>query len=170
MRLFAAVPLGEEARELCLGAQSAYRRHNVRGNYTPPENLHLTLAFIGEFGDPDAALEALSEVDFAPFTLTLDRPGRFDDLLWAGFADSPALEELVRKVRRALAGAGIPFDRKRFRAHVTLLRRAEFPAGKDVSVEFGRAETTVDRFCLMLSTRGRNGMIYTELGSVEARR
>ncbi len=168
MRLFIAVPLAGAARELALGAQSAYRRRNVRGNYTSPENLHITLAFIGEFGDPDRVLEALEAVSFAPFTLTMDRLGSFESLLWAGFADSPALEELARKVRRALAEADVPFDRKRFRAHVTLLRKPEFPAGKPVSVDMGSAEMAVDRFCLMLSTRGRSGMIYTELGAVPA--
>ena len=35
------------------------------------------------------------------------------------------LEKLAKKVRRALSEAGIPFDRKKFKAHTTILRKPE---------------------------------------------
>ena len=53
MRLFIAIRLSDDMRRALLAAQDALRKRGVRGNYTKPENLHLTLAFIGEYPDAD---------------------------------------------------------------------------------------------------------------------
>ncbi len=167
MRLFIAVKLKPELQDLIRSVQSDFRRQGVRGNYSPAENLHITLAFIGEYDDPDAVADAMESVSFAPFTLTMDRIGCFGDLWWTGLSDSPELQNLVRILRHALADADIPFDKKKFKAHITFLRRAsaygriEPPAIQPVSM-------TVEKISLMRSDRGKNGMIYTEIASVSA--
>ena len=170
MRLFIAIQLNEEMRNLLGDIQDSYRRMAVRGNYTPAENLHLTLAFIGEYDDPDKVLEALEAVSFQPFRISLDRTGCFGDLHWTGIADSPQIDNLVKQIRHALANAGIPFDKKRFRAHITFLRRATFPRGaKTPFPGIKTANMLVEEIALMCSTRGKHGMIYTKIGAVEAR-
>ena len=170
MRLFIAIQLNEEMRNLLGDIQDSYRRMAVRGNYTPAENLHLTLAFIGEYDDPDKVLEALETVSFQPFRISLDRTGCFGDLHWAGIADCPQLDNLVKQIRHALANAGIPFDKKRFRAHITFLRRATFPRGAKTPFSgIEPANMQVEEIALMCSTRGKHGMIYTKIGAVEAR-
>ena len=169
MRLFIAILPENEITQCVVQVQTAFRQERVRGNYIAPENLHVTLAFIGEFHDPDAVLAAMRRVSFAPFSVTLDHIGCFDDLWWAGFAESRALDALAQKLRRALADVGIPFDKKRFRAHMTFLRRAEH-SGKElrIAAELKPAHMEVGGISLMLSTRGKNGMIYTELGYIAA--
>ena len=62
MRLFIAINLDDNIRDALAEMQESMRRQGVRGNYTKTENLHLTLAFIGEHGDPDAVNEALASV------------------------------------------------------------------------------------------------------------
>ena len=166
MRLFVAIRLTEPVRDALIRAQNDLYDHGLRGRYISEANLHLTLAFIGEWPDPQAVLEALSRVAFEPFEIALDGIGRFDDLWWAGLAPCPALEGLVRRVRRALADAGIPFDRKRFRAHITLIRLAEGPVP---AIPGPRARMRVEAFSLMRSQQGRGGMIYTDLETVAAR-
>ncbi|MCR5663374.1 MAG: RNA 2',3'-cyclic phosphodiesterase [Oscillospiraceae bacterium] len=167
MRLFIAIELSDGVKDALTEAQDALYGAGVRGNYTPEENLHLTLAFIGEYPDAQAVLDALSELRFRPFELALEGLGCFGELWWAGVRDSAALEAVARRVRRALAERGIPFDRKRFSPHITLLRRA---SGKLPGLRLRPASMTVDAVVLLRSERGRNGMIYTELGSVEAER
>ena len=162
MRLFIAIPLSEAMRRALADAQAEMRRQNVRGNYTPPENLHLTLAFIGEYPDPEAAVEALPVPE--PFDLTLCGIGAFGDLWWAGLERSDPLNDYVRTLRHALSDANIPFDRKRFSPHITLLRRAQ---GRPV-LQIPQATMTARRVCPMRSDRGKNGMIYTEIGGVES--
>lgn len=167
MRLFIAVPMNYIMKEALLNLQETFRKDGIRGNYTPEENLHLTLAFIGEYSDPDAVMDALEGIRFAPFQIRLDQVGCFSDLWWAGIAESNSMKNLASRVRHALAEADIPYDRKRFKPHITLLRKAVIPKWshlenlprKDVTM-------TVDHFCLMRSTRGKHGMIYTEIGRI----
>lgn len=165
MRLFLAVCLSDEMKNALLDVQNALYDRGVRGNFTPEENMHLTLAFIGDYPEAAPVLEALSEVAFSPFELTLGGLGCFGDLWWAGLKGSAALEALARRVRRSLAERGIPFDRKRFSPHITLIRRA---SGKLPVVELRPASMRVGAVSLMRSDRGKHGMIYTELGAVEA--
>ena len=116
MRLFIAIRLSDAIRDSLIQTQNALYDRGVRGNYTSEENLHLTLAFIGEYPDAQPVLDALSSVSFRPFELSLEGTGRFDDLWWAGMRESAPLTAVVRRIRRALAESGIPFDKKRFRA------------------------------------------------------
>ena len=162
MRLFIAIQLDDAMRGALIDMQREMRRQNVQGNYAPPENLHLTLAFIGDYPDPEAVLEVLP--DFAPIELRLSGVGAFGDLWWAGLARSDALDDYVRRLRRALADAAIPFDRKRFSPHITLVRRA---AGRPTLAP-PAAAMTARRVSLMRSDRSKAGMIYTELGGVDA--
>ncbi|MBQ4176489.1 MAG: hypothetical protein II640_03380, partial [Lachnospiraceae bacterium] len=88
-----------------------------------------------------------------------------------GFAESEEMNSLARKIRRALAEAGIPYDRKKFKAHVTALRKPRYDRqGRKIPVSFEPETMQVDRISLMRSVRGKNGMIYTELGAVYAER
>ena len=72
-------------------------------------------------------------------------------------------------MRRALADAGIPFDRKKFSPHITLVRKPEIAGSRNggipesVLADLPKAEMIVDHISLMRSERGRHGMIYTEL-------
>lgn len=155
MRLFIAVCLSEEMKDALCRVQRQMRAQHVTGNYVPPENLHLTLAFIGEHPDPDD----VPLPGFRPFSIGLDGFGNFGDLWWAGLKPSPGLQSCVRALRHALNAGGIPFDGKRFSPHITLLRRG---VGRP-AVEVPDAGMAVEHVSLMRSDRGRHGMIYTEL-------
>lgn len=165
MRLFIAINLSADMKAALLDARRAMYDRGVRGNYTPEENLHLTLAFIGEYPNAETVMDALAGVTFTPFELALDGIGRFGDLWWAGIEDSAALTAVVRRIRRALAESEIAFDRKRFSAHITLIRKASRDAE---GITIAPAAMTVNAISLMSSKRGRNGMIYTEVGTLEA--
>ena len=161
--------LNDGVKDALCQIQDDMRLRGVRGNYTPRENLHLTLAFIGDYPDPDEVLDAMASVAFSPFPLRLEGFGHFDDLWWAGLSGSNALEACVRRLRRALAGAGIPFDRKRFLPHITLVRRAVWDGRIGLPAEkIPAAEMEVSRISLMRSDQGKNHMIYTELGSISS--
>lgn len=162
MRLFLSINLSPDIKKALIDAQKEMCAAGVQGNFSPNENLHLTVAFVGEFPDPMAVLDALSDVQIRPFTITLEGCGAFGDLWWAGIKDSAPLESVVRRVRRCLADAGIPFDRKKFLPHITLVRRAENGTTADIKP----ASMPVDHISLMRSDRGKRGMIYTEIGTI----
>ena len=172
MRLFIAIQLNDEMKDALVRMQNAMKRQGVTGNFTRRENLHLTLAFIGEYPDPEDVREVVEQVEFDAFALVLDGVGAFGNLWWAGVGSEgetegpDALEALARRLRRALSDAGIPFDRKKFSPHITLVRKAKsldggIPSG--VLENVPEADMIVDRISLMRSDRGKHGMIYTEL-------
>ena len=75
MRLFIAIRFSEEILDALEEIQEDWRMQGVFGNYTKPENLHLTLAFIGEYPDPELIREIISQVRFEPFRLRLEGLG-----------------------------------------------------------------------------------------------
>ena len=169
MRLFIAIEFNEEILQALTNLQSEWKVLGIRGNITPVQNLHLTLAFIGEYGNPTAVLEAMNSVPFGAFNVRLDGIGSFRDLYWAGIAENVALANYVRRLRKALAEHSVPFDRKKFSPHITLVRRAEFNGKMEELLKNPPiGEMEVKSVSLMSSTRGKNGMIYQNVGSVEA--
>ena len=164
MRLFIAIQLSEDMRREVRRIQDVFRRKGVSGNYTKEENFHLTLAFIGEYPDPEPILEILDALPLTPFEMKLEGIGAFGDLWWVGLEKCEPLHAYVRGLRRALAEGGIPFDRKRFSPHITLIRRAVQGREGMPGIQVRPASTRVERVALMRSDRGKDGMIYTEVG------
>ena len=166
MRLFIAIRLSEIMKDALTEVQDKMRRTGVHGNYTARENLHLTLAFIGEYSDAEEVLDIIDAIEFDPFRIRLNGIGSFGRLWWAGLEGGGELETLCKRLRRALSEAGIPYDRKKFSPHITLVRKpvsqtGAIPPGALESLR--RAGMTVDHISLMRSDRGKHGMIYTEL-------
>lgn len=164
MRLFAALPLGEEGvRDL-----SAYRRDleklGVRGNFTRPENLHITLAFLGELPEWESAAEALDTVEAEPGLLLLDRLDTFGKggILGLCPTEDAPVRALAAKAERALREAGFTLEKRRFRAHVTLCRELTAPAGTELPPPPAVA-VPVEEMVLFLSHRPKGKLTYTPL-------
>ena len=106
-------------------------------------------------------------IRFTSFPIKLRGMGTFGDILWAGIEGGEALTDTVRKLRKSLGIKGIPFDPKKFRAHITLVRKASNTSNVlDIISPFPSYEMTADRISLMRSDRYRRGMVYTEIGHV----
>lgn len=166
MRLFIAINFDERMKAALMEVQDRMKLQGVKGNFTKPENLHLTLAFIGEYSDPDSVKEIIEGIRIAPFDIALDGMGSFGNLWWVGLEKNDRLETLARVLRRRLAENDVPFDRKRFSPHVTLVRKPEsvLPlAPGDYADIIKDVSMTVDHISLMRSDRGKNGMVYREI-------
>lgn len=98
---------------------------------------------------------------FSPFPISLSTLGHFGSLWWVGLDDYDELDSYVKRLRKALSEAGIPFDKKKFSPHITLIRKA---IGTLPAVSVPKTVMSVDHISLMRSERGPKGMIYTEIG------
>lgn len=124
-RLFVALELPEALKEAIGGLQAGLRD----AFWLDVDALHLTLAFIGEV-DPSAQgriEEALARVEAPLLAVALRGLGHFPHrgpprVLWTGAAPAEALGSLAAAVRRALARAGHPPERRKFVPHVTIAR------------------------------------------------
>ena len=128
LRLFFALWPDEATRARLADWTRAIHRASG-GRALQPDNVHLTLAFLGST-DPALlpAIEAAA-ARIAPrtFFVRIDEPGywRHNQIAWAGVQQvPPELTALVSDLRAALLESGIPFDPKPFVAHVTLIRKA----------------------------------------------
>lgn len=95
------------------------------------ENLHLTLAFLGN--QPVSAISGLTDfldhTEFAPFRLSLDKTGYFPKirLSWIGPTRIPkALDKLHETTRQFLIPAYIENKKETFRPHITLARQSVY--------------------------------------------
>lgn len=93
------------------------------------ENLHLTLAFLGEIPGPAVtrAKAVAGTLASEPFELVLDRQGlwRHSGICWAGCSRTPqALTGLAAALAQGLREVGFHLEKRPFAPHVTLLRKA----------------------------------------------
>ena len=164
MRLFIAISLEGAIKDSLLHLQEYWYQLGVRGPFVPSANPHWKLAFIGGSGPPDDVMDAVSTVSFQPFTIQLNGAGNFHDAYWAGITPNESLLGCVRKIRHALAERDIPYDRKKFAPHITLVRKGELPFSMDKLLDNLPTSTMdVSEISLMRSDRGKNGMIYTPI-------
>ena len=107
MRLFIAINVGAETKTRLLALRDELRSHSQRGRFTLPENLHLTLAFIGEVSPKkvDKIKAIMDTVEFAPFTATIERIGTFSrgTLWWAGLRED--FYNITAQVRKRIKRA-----------------------------------------------------------------
>ena len=163
MRLFVAIRPSPAVRDVLLDAEAALRRQG-RGTFTRPENLHLTLAFLGEAesaAPAQAALEAACTG--GAVSLTVGGLGHFDDIWWAGVRENARLEALALGVQDALRQAGYPVERRPWRPHITLVRRWR---GPEPRLTVPDTAMWVDRVSLMRSDRVEGKLVYTEVSAV----
>jgi 2'-5' RNA ligase len=126
-RLFFALWPGVRQREALVRIQRELPSQRCRP--THPEDFHITLVFLG---DVDAnrrccAEEAADRVCGAPFSLKLDSFGCFPrtGVLWCGASESPRpLLDLLQGLNSGLLDCGFRPERRPFKPHVTLARKA----------------------------------------------
>ena len=166
MRLFVAIKLNDEIKNAVTELQDRLRENSVRGRYSNVNNLHLTLAFIGEYDDPNVVMEALEKVRFKSFTLKLNgHIGKFGDVLWTGLEKNDDLQNLAEDIRRSFVENNIPFDKKKYNPHITMMRKTLYY--KDISeIKADKAEMKVESFVLMCTLRDKKGVFYREVGVV----
>jgi RNA 2',3'-cyclic 3'-phosphodiesterase len=176
MRLFTGLSLPFEVRRnIELLYQHVCPLADLR--WSPPENLHITTHFIGDW--PDARLDELKSALRAfpkPAAFALDIAGlgwypnpHHPRVFFAGVRAEPSLLALATTTRDAMAALGLAPEDRDYSPHLTLAR---VPAHSDLlplkraiaglpSVDFGRVE--VRKFNLYVSTPGPQASVYSVL-------
>jgi RNA 2',3'-cyclic 3'-phosphodiesterase len=130
VRLFVALPIPESVRSNLAALIQEMRATDAKAKWVRPENLHVTLKFIGETPPEklDAIGTALSKVHSPqPVHLKFQGIGFFPNarrprVLWVGMEASPNLAQLAADVDKAIAPLGFPLEVWAFTPHLTLAR------------------------------------------------
>lgn len=161
MRLFVAIQLSDEMKKALMGCMHDLKKQGVDGKFVPAQNLHMTLAFIGEYDNPGKVKEAMGSVPLPEFRLSLGDKGNFGDLLWVGVKGNQKLKTYVKDLRAALEAAGIPCSRDKFVPHITLIRKTS--AKKPYQIHIPKADMMVKKASLMKSEQKDGWVVYREL-------
>ncbi len=180
MRTFIAIELEQEVKDHLSALQMETQKFCRRGNFTPADNFHLTLHFLGEVQQED--LEYLQEAIYEtarrnrPFSLTIDQIGFFPrgnkGILWAGLEKSSYLQRLFSTLEKSLEQQGFARERKGLSPHITLGREVEPQRGfadvqKNVKVE--PMKFVVKGISLMESVRRGPKLVYIPRFQMELR-
>ena len=176
MRIFVSINWSEEGIVfLQTWQEKLQQQYGIKGYWRKPNNLHLTLKFLGEVGElkiPDIhkALEEVSS-QFCPFDSLFKELGVFPNIkapriLWMG-VQSPVLFSLQSAIESALRNIGLSPEYRRYRPHITLAS-----GGIDgIDEKILREDRTIHRnervakFELMQSVVERGGHVYRSIGN-----
>ena len=168
MRLFVAVALPETVKDQL----SSLQRGLKEARWINPENLHLTLRFLGELdgrqaSDVDDALTALRNSSFSIGLSGIDHfgDGRKIRALWTGVSDPEPVTRLQAKVERAVQVAGLAPETRKFKPHVTLARFKKAPGAAlaeylQRNALFRSESFAVNEIVLYSSLLTRDGSFY----------
>jgi 2'-5' RNA ligase len=174
LRLFISVNCDNTVKNRLLDVQGKIKTQSVKGNFSLPENLHLTLVFIGETPEDNvqiisSAIDKALKLNIAPFSLTFSATGCFKhsnkELWWIGTEHDDihldALKTIRRRITEELLSQGISFDNRPFNPHITLGR--EIKHETPILIPKQEIIYPVKRISLMKSERISGKLTYTEI-------
>ncbi len=140
-RIFIAVPLHPPLLAAIGDLEHRLEAAGIRLRWIRPENLHLTLRFLGEISEEQvsqvrlAAREAVAGFDAFPVVLAgvgaFPNPHR-PQVVWVGVREgAERLRALAERLDDRLALQDFPREPRAFRAHLTLARVREQRLGPD---------------------------------------
>ncbi len=136
MRLFIAIEFPDEVKKALI----RLRKDIPGARWVPVEQIHLTLAFLGEVDEPTTGrlTGELSQIRTPAFKLCFTGTGCFPDrrrprVLWVGLEPEPRLNLLAAKIRTAVLNCGIPQEERPFSPHITLAR-LKLPSSRESGV------------------------------------
>jgi 2'-5' RNA ligase len=180
LRTFLAVDLGKPIRDRCVALQEALQRAGAEVKWVEPDNLHVTLLFLGEVEDRDVAALCRAVADVCGrhhlFLASIQTVGCFPNprrprVVWVGVGEGgPELVALHDDLERPLMKLGCyRREERRYTPHVTLGRiRGERPAAELAAALNRQANwqggvTEVREVRVLSSELTPQGPIYTVL-------
>ena len=175
LRAFVAVAPGAPLRNALGHARASLESAKFAPGlrWVRPENLHLTLRFLGEvaLASLPALRSALQEIlraqerfELAPTGVALFPNSRRPRALAATLPADERLQALAARVESAVRDCGFPSEPRRFRPHITLARfRRGQRAGALPEIRLEAAPLEVHAVALMRSELAPTGARYTTL-------
>jgi 2'-5' RNA ligase len=170
LRAFVAIfPPPEVGEHLLRSARSLVRHDRVR--WSPPQNVHLTLKFLGNVAEEDAdrLREALGTLagGHEPFLIEPSGLGAFPSksrarIVWAGVAGGAGrLRALAGELEGTLETIGFERESRAYVPHITLGRVRGRPVGLEASGPLSGPGFVANRIELVESVPGGGGSVYS---------
>lgn len=131
LRCFIAVELPETVKSSLRDVLGILRKSDAAVRWTPPENIHLTIKFLGQTDESLIApmKESLSKklLTYKPFYITISDVGCFPNerrpkIVWIGIERSESLSNLQKEIDADLVKFGFSLEKREFSPHLTIGR------------------------------------------------
>ena len=169
MRLFIAINFNDQTKKELVSIQNELRNNTFNGRFTTSENLHLTLAFLGECDVKQTELlkSIIDNIKFEPLLICLNRVGRFKrddgDLWWVGVEDNARLTKLYIDLTDKLKSSGFMVEKRKYKPHVTIGRKIVTDKEPWLITSFNEVITGID---LMKSEHVNGVLKYSVIHSL----
>jgi 2'-5' RNA ligase len=179
VRTFVAIEPGESLKMLLTDTIEKLKRMGFKGNWTKPENIHLTLFFLGNLNMHkivDIAYKMGERISgFPSFVYEVEKLGYFaqgDNLktLWFGVHGGKTLEGIYSEVKKSIIFNSIDVSKETFVPHITVGRIKRYPDHWKAlleSIDFEKIEVPVDSIGLYSSTLTKRGPIYKKMYTID---
>ncbi len=173
-RLFIAALLSKQQQQVLIESQKTLRQHSKRLSLTKPENLHLTLYFLGDVQQDrvGCVCDALNEIKGKGYKNLYGKISHYGffsrnrgKLVYGGLQVSSGVYRLVETMEKTLSAFNVQPQRRKWLPHVTLARRVVLKDNFKMLPEMTRTTSFEDfsNICLFLSEFTPQGMRYTSL-------
>lgn len=178
-RVFCAIDLPPDLKQKLAAHTNQLRQlTDVKASWTRPDNVHLTIKFLGEIPVPDvdrlSNAAARATKPLSPFKLAVEQTGAFPSysrprVLWLGITDTDKqLGRLQMQLEDECAIEGFPKETRPFHPHLTLARiRHSASAGvlgtAHRSLNFEPTQIEVSELLVIRSELGKDGSTHTSI-------
>ena len=182
IRAFIAIEPSLEVKNELVRIIDILKRADGKVKWVTPENMHLTLKFIGNIKEDEIVginkkIEAISG-KFRSFEFDIDSIGSFPDwrssrVVWVGIdRGQKRLKTLVDSVEAGMEELGFEKEKQEFKAHLTLGRVKYIKNKKQFEqiaalIKVNRVSTRVSGISLFKSMLMPKGVIYTKLSLIK---
>ncbi len=182
MRSFIAIELPDAAKSALAGLQDDLKKERADVRWVKPDNIHLTLKFLGEMDEAlvaDVVQNIKGTCSKLPaFSLEMRGTGVFPNMksprvIWVGIVHSPFLADLQNRIDDGMSALRFKREKRTFSPHLTLGRfRSE--KGRDALLskiglckDAGYGMIDVRAVSLMRSDLGPSGATHTAIAEIQ---
>lgn len=177
IRAFIAIELAQEIKDYLRQLESDFKKTAADVKWVEPQNIHLTLKFLGE--QDSKRIKAIKEIldklanEKSRYNIELSHLGGFPKLetlrvIWIGLsAGDRETKELAAGLEERTCRLGIPKEKREFSSHITIgrvrspLNREKLVAAiKNCAIPEGKLKFQVEDIALFKSTLTPQGPIY----------
>ncbi|MFH1777608.1 MAG: RNA 2',3'-cyclic phosphodiesterase [Candidatus Omnitrophota bacterium] len=178
IRTFIALNLPAQIINELSAVQKNLKDLHGKINWVSPDNIHLTLKFLGstKTSDIDRIIHILKQTanDYSTLNVELSNMGIFPSLrnprvIWVGLNEKTAtINRLVKELNEKLTDLGFTKEERDFKPHLTIARIKQLNDKHDLSIQLAKSQPQKLSFILSeitfyKSTLTPKGAIYSSL-------
>jgi 2'-5' RNA ligase len=182
IRTFICIELPDDLKATIAAIQEQFKAHKANVSWVRPDNIHLTLKFLGDVEQQRlpgiAALVSDITKPHSPFSLIPEGHGVFPNaksprVFWLGIKDETGqLLNLQDAIESAMESLGFAREHRTFQPHLTIGRVRPYRKPKELTpafmnITFAEPPFTVEHVAVMQSDLKPTGAVYTPLHVVK---